>query len=59
MEILHCFKGYIYTRGIISISIINAPNGGGAREMNNLEKCNIFEYRGAFKLNLANCNKNN
>ena len=32
-------------------------NGGGAREMEILEYCNVFEYAGAFRLNSANCKK--
>ena len=32
-------------------------NGGGAGEMEILEKCNVFEYGGAFRLNSANCEK--
>ena len=34
-------------------------NGGGAREIEILEYCNVFEYGGAFGLNSTNCKKNN
>ena len=34
-------------------------NGGGAREMEILEYCNVFKYEGAFNLNSTYCKKNN
>ena len=49
------FKGY--TRGISPISIINAPKWRRSAEMEIL-KFNVFEYRGVFRLNSANCKKN-
>ena len=53
------FKGYISARGISAILIINAPKSSGAREMEILKYCNVFEYGGAFRLTLAHCKKNN
>ena len=53
------FKGNISSRGISAISFINAPKWRQSAEMEILEKCNVFEYGGAFNLNSANSKKNN